>query len=172
MLSGFFPQIGVLLARSRVRDLVGEFDEALLGGQDLDWQLRIARRRTLGFVPSPCLLFRGRPPGTYNALQLKRVGYDRVVFSRHALPEWRIWRSPLQLLQAYTGSLQHFYWYFFTVAIAQAERGERSLALRAIGGAFLVFPFRALFHLVTRPQFRQALLGTIPAVRAFDPPAA
>src|SRR5262249_34178611 len=111
MLSGFFPQIGTTVARAHVRETFGEFDEGLIGGQDLDWLLRISRRHKLGYVAIPCLLFRGRPDGTYDSLQLRRAGYDRKVFFRHAIPEWRIWSSPRDFMRAYAGTLMHFYQY-------------------------------------------------------------
>ena len=128
MLSGYFPQLGTLVVRRRVRDLVGLFDETLIGGEDLDWQLRIARRRTLGYVETPCMLFRGRAHGTYDAIQYDRLAYDRLVFFRHSVPEWRIWPSPLAFLRAYQGTLQHFYWYFVTIMIAAASRGQKRRA--------------------------------------------
>ncbi|AIQ93016.1 glycosyltransferase family 2 protein [Methylobacterium oryzae] len=158
MLSGYFPQLGTLVVRRRVRDLVGLFDETLIGGEDLDWQLRIARRRTLGYVETPCMLFRGRAHGTYDAIQYDRLAYDRLVFFRHSVPEWRIWPSPLAFLRAYQGTLQHFYWYFVTIMIAAASRGQKRRAFRAIVGALRVFPVRATYHLVARRDCRRALV--------------
>jgi glycosyltransferase involved in cell wall biosynthesis len=158
MLSGYFPQLATLVVRSRVRELVGPFDEALIGGEDLDWQLRIARRRTLGYIEVPCMLFRGRAHGTYDAIQHDRIAYDRQVFLRHSLPEWRIWGSPLTFLRAYQGTLQHFYWYFVSIMVAAASRGQRRRAFGAAVGALRVFPARALYHLVARRECRRALL--------------
>jgi glycosyltransferase involved in cell wall biosynthesis len=156
MLSGFFPQIGTTLARISVREKIGEFDETLIGGEDLDWLLRIARKRRLGFVSTPCILFRGRPSGSYDSLQRTRIGYDRRVFFRHALPEWRIWRSPLDFSKAYSGTLMHFYKYFVDAAVARAERSERQAALRAIATALGVFPLRGAYHLIARQPLRTA----------------
>lgn len=158
MLSGYFPQLGTLVVRRRVRELIGLFDAALIGGQDLDWQLRIARRRTLGFTPVPVLLFRGRSVGSYDALQYKRLWYDRWIFLRHSLPEWRIWGSPRTFLRAYNGTLHHPYWYFVTVTVSASVEGQRERGLRALKGAFSVFPLRTLAHALTRPDFRKAVL--------------
>lgn len=148
MLSGWFPQIGTLVARARIRDLAGEFDPKLLGGQDLDWMLRIARKRTLGLAMTPCVMFRGRAPGTYDSLQFRRIGFDRIVFLRHALPERRLWKNPFGLMRAYSRTLWHFYVYFSEAAEDRARRGRRGEALKAIGVAISVFPFRGLFHLI------------------------
>ncbi len=161
MLGGFFPQIGTVLARASARDLVGEFDESLIGGEDLDWLLRIARRNSLGFVATPGLLFRLKPQGSYDALQRGRIKYDRRVFFRHALSEWRIWRSPLDFAKAYSGTLWHFYQYFVDAAIARAACGERFRAICAIGAAFSVFPLRATYHLVVQRPFRRAFCSAI-----------
>jgi len=165
MLSGFFPQIGTTLARIDVREKIGEFDETLIGGEDLDWLLRIARQRRLGFVATPCIIFRGRPGGSYDSLQRMRIGYDRRVFFRHALPEWRLWRSPLDFSKAYSGTLMHFYKYFVDAAVARAERGERQEALRAIVTAFGVFPLRGAHHLVAHRPLRTAFWASIAPCR-------
>jgi glycosyltransferase involved in cell wall biosynthesis len=161
MLGGFFPQIGTALARTAVRDIIGEFDETLIGGEDLDWLLRLARRDGLGFIAAPCILFRGRPTGSFDALQRNRIGYDRRVFLRHALPEWRIWKSPRDFSMAYSGTLMHFYQYFIDGAIEGAARKERYKAVRAIATAFRIFPIRAAYHLVAPRPLRKALLAAV-----------
>jgi glycosyltransferase involved in cell wall biosynthesis len=161
MLSGFFPQIGTVLARTAVRDTIGEFDESLIGGEDLDWLLRIARKSDVGFVATPGLLFRTRPRGSSDALQRQRIAYDRRVFFRHALPEWRIWNSPIEFAKAYAGTLWHFYQYFIDAAIERAARGDRHSSLRAIRSAFGVFPFRTAYHLIARRRLRHAFWTAI-----------
>jgi len=161
MLSGLFPQIGTVVARTRVRETFGEFDEILIGGEDLDWELRIARKHRLGCVATPSILFRARPPGSYDSLQRTRIGYDRRVFLRHALPEWRIWTSPLDFAKAYSGTLWHFHQYFVDAALERAERGERYAALCAIAIAFSIFPIRSAYHLVSPRPLRKAFLTAI-----------
>lgn len=158
MLGGYFPQLGTLVVRGTVPAAIGLFDEALLYGQDLDWQLRIARRRSLSFTPVPVMLFRGRTFGSYDALQARRQWYDRRIFLRHSLPEWRIWRSPLEFLEAYKGTLQHFYWYFLAIAVEAETRGEYRRTLRALKGAVTVFPARAVYHVLRRAELRRALV--------------
>jgi len=160
MLGGYFPQIGAVVARTRVRDKIGGFDEKLPGGEDLDWLLRLARRRQLGFTPAHSVLFRGRRRGTYDDLQLTRVGYDRLVFLRHALPAWRVWRSPGDFFNGYYGTLRHFYVYFTDTAVSRAVRGDPKGARRAVAGAFSVFPLRAAYHLLRRKRLGQAFWGS------------
>jgi glycosyltransferase involved in cell wall biosynthesis len=157
MLNGWFPQIGSFVGHMRVREWSGAFDPFLVGGQDLDWMLRTARRRALGFVDVPCVLFRSRAPGTYDSLQSRRIGYDRFVFFRHALPEWRLWKNPMQLMRAYSGTLRHFYTYFTEAAEDRAARGRKGDALKAILTAFSVFPLRGAYHLFRRTPMRRAL---------------
>jgi hypothetical protein len=163
MLGGFFPQIGTTVCRAGIHKLIGEFDATLVGGQDLDWLLRIARRRKLGYAHVPSVLFRARRFGTYDALQLMRVGYDRRVFFRHAIPEWRIWPSPRAFTRAYSGTLMHFYDYFVGAATTRSEHGQRMATLSAIAGAFRVFPLRATYHLLApRPLRRALMLSMLP----------
>jgi hypothetical protein len=161
MLSDFYPQIGTVLARIEVRDAVGQFDESLIAGQDLDWLLRMARGRSLGFVAMPSVLVRARPWGSYDALQRARIGYARRVFLRHALPEWRIWGTPSAFCRAYSGAMMHLYNYFSDAASERAEGGERKGALRAIATAFRIFPLRAFYHLVVARQLRKALWTSV-----------
>jgi len=148
MLSGWFPQIGTLVVRKPAAQAAGLFDPKLLGGQDLDWMLRIARKRRLAMTMTPCVLYRGRPPGSYDALQRRRVGFDRQVFLRHALPEWRIWKSLHAFGSAYSLTLWHFYQYFIEAADDRARRGLRFDAAKAIFAAVSVFPLRGVYHAV------------------------
>jgi glycosyltransferase involved in cell wall biosynthesis len=156
MLGGYYPQLGTALARMRVREEVGEFDETLIGAEDWDWFLRIARRHELGYVEVPGILFRGRLPRSSDALQWKRVNYCRRVFLRHSLASWQIWRSPLEFSKAYTGTLKHLYMYFFEAAVERATGGNRGPALRAVVAALGIFPLRGTYHLISRPPFRRA----------------
>lgn len=172
MLSGYFPQIGTTVARARIREAVGEFDESLIGGQDLDWLLRIARRRTMAFAAVSCLLFRERPYGTYDALNLRRINFDRIVFLRHSVPEWRIWSSPAAYLKAYARTLGHFYQYFVDAAVSRVEAGDHAGAARAISGAFRVFPLRAAYHSLAPRPLRKAVLAVLIPLRRSAPSSA
>lgn len=171
MLSGYYPQIGATIVRASVRQSVGFFDESLLGDQDWDWQLRVARLRNLRYTPVPCVLFRQRPPGSYDALRFRRLGFGRRVFFRHALPELRVWPSPKGLLQSYQNVMWQYYEYFVDAAAERAEQGApRKEIWRAIWGAFRTFPFRAAYHLVAPKPLRKALLASFTARPAAPPP--
>ncbi|MBC7769863.1 MAG: glycosyltransferase family 2 protein [Phycisphaerales bacterium] len=161
MLSGYFPQIGAVVARRSVRESIGSFDERLTGGEDLDWLLRLARQDKIAVIAVESVVFRGRPLGAYDKLQLSRSRFDRKVFLRHALPEWRIWGSPFQFWLAHYGTLKHFYRYFVDAAVRRAARGQRAGALRAIWCAFQVFPLRTVYHLFKWRRMRIAFLGAI-----------
>lgn len=161
MLGGYFPQIGTFVGRRSLCDAIGFFDEALLGGQDLDWLLRIARRRRLAYLSQPCVYFRERPPGSYDQLNYDRIKFDRRVFLRHALPEIGIWRSPVEFARSYTRSLRHFYSYFRHAAVMRSMEGDVEGVRFAIKGAFRVFPVRFTKDALLSPEVRQAvLLGT------------
>lgn len=171
MLSGYYPQIGATIVRASVREAVGFFDESLLGDQDWDWQLRVARMRNLRYTPVPCVLFRQRPPGSYDALRLRRLGFGRRVFFRHALPEWRVWPSPKGLLQSYRDVMWQYYEYFVSAATERAERGApRNDIRRAIWGAFRTFPLRATYHLIAPKPLRKALIASFSSRREAPPP--
>jgi glycosyltransferase involved in cell wall biosynthesis len=161
LLGDYLPQIGTLVARACVLGSIGEFDETLIGGQDMEWLLRIARRRTMAFVAVPSLLFRGRPYQTYDALQIQRIYFARRVFLKHALPEWRLWRSPVSFFKGYTARLWHFYQYFVDAAVTRAEAGDRAGAMQAILGAFRVFPLRAAYHIVAPKPLRKAAITAL-----------
>ncbi|MEZ6030849.1 MAG: glycosyltransferase family 2 protein [Hyphomonadaceae bacterium] len=161
MLSGYYPQLAGTVVRTRVRDEIGLFDESLLGDQDWDWQLRVARRRHVGFTPTQCVLFRQRPPGSFDKLRLRRLGFGRKVFFRHAVPEWRLWKSPFAFMGAYTKVVWQYFDYFTEAAIERSEQGERKAALGAVAGAFRVFPLRTLYHLVVFKPLGRATFRAI-----------
>lgn len=161
MLSGYFPQVGSLLARARVRDNVGGFDPRLTGGEDLDWLLRIAARGNVGFAQVPCVMFTHRAIGTFDALQLRRVKFDRLVFNRYAWRWLHLWRSPMEFMRAYSGTVMHYYRYFVDAALERAERGERGPAMQAAWQAIRIFPFRAAKHLTSDTRLRHAVVTAL-----------
>jgi glycosyltransferase involved in cell wall biosynthesis len=162
MLGGYYPQIGATIVRASAREKVGLFDPALLGDQDWDWQLRLARRRKIVYTPAPCVLFRQRPPGSYDALRLRRLGFGRRVFIRHALQELRLWRSPKSMFGAYQNVLWQYYEYFSSAAVERAARAApRGEIFRAIWGAVRTFPFRAAYHLIAPKPLQRAFLAAI-----------
>jgi glycosyltransferase involved in cell wall biosynthesis len=162
MLSGYYPQIGATLVRASVRDTLGPMDVSLLGDQDWDWQLRLARRRRTAYIKLPCVLFRQRPPGSYDALRFRRLGYARKVFLRHAIPEWRVFGSPKAILQSYRDVVWQYFEYFRDAAVARAAAGaERTEIWRAVWGAFRALPLRTAFNLVGPRPLRKAFFSAL-----------
>ncbi|MBC8050979.1 MAG: glycosyltransferase family 2 protein [Chitinophagales bacterium] len=177
MMSGYFPQVGATLVRARALKTYGLMDERLIGDSDWDWQLRIARNHRIGFVPVPCVLFRQRPPGTYDELQMRRMTYTRRIFLRHAIPEWKRWQSPVAMLRSYFGSVGGYHSYFLESAVQRSADGERRAALKAIVSAVWIKPFNGVKQLIKPTQFRKAFLTALsprPHVRsqASSPPTA
>jgi glycosyltransferase involved in cell wall biosynthesis len=163
MLDGYYPQIGATVARIGVRQQIGEFDETLIADQDWDWHLRLAHRGGVGFVQVPSVFSTTRPPGSNDALQLERIRYTRRVFFRHALPAWRLWRSPLDFIASYQKVLRVYYAYFLDSAVTRAERGESAAALRSILHALRHFPLRTSRQLAMATPLRQAFLNALRA---------
>jgi glycosyltransferase involved in cell wall biosynthesis len=171
MLSGYYPQIGATIVRADVAAEVGLFDESLLGDQDWDWQLRLARRRKTVHTAAPCVLFRQRPPGSYDALRLRRLGFGRRVFIRHALPERRVFGSWRGLTNSYRDVMWQYYEYFVEAAVERAQAGSpRKEVLRAVWGAVRTFPFRGAFHLIAPKPLRKAFLASLSPGRRLPPP--
>jgi hypothetical protein len=112
----------------------------------------------MAHVAVPCVLFRQRPSGSYDALILSRIPYTRKVFMRHAMPVWRKWRSPKEWLHSYFATLLGFYTYFAEAAVERAIRGDAQGARFALRHALLVFPFRAVKQLLTPTPLRAAFL--------------
>ncbi len=177
MLSGFYPQIGATIVRAHVANEIGLFDLGLLGDQDWDWQLRIARRRKIAYLKLPCVLFRQRPPGSYDALRFRRLGFARTVFFRHALPELRVWRTPFGFMRSYRDVIWQYFEYFRDAAIARAAEGaDRAEIWRAIWGSFCSLPGRTVLHIVGPRPLRRAFLSALttrkaPVDAAVAPPA-
>lgn len=157
MLSGYYPQIGATIVRASVRDAVGLFDESLIGDQDWDWQLRVARRRKVGFVEIPCVQFRQRGGDIDHALRLKRLPFTRRVFLRHALQELRLWSHPGEVAKSYRQVLWQYWAFFHDAARMRAAAGDLAGVRGAAWGAIRVFPLRGLYHLLAPRPLRFAI---------------
>lgn len=160
MLGGLFPQIGTVLARRSVIETYGVFDVVINGGEDWDWQLRIAGAHKLGHVPVPSILFRGRPKGSFDAMQRNRIGIGQRIFFRHALAQRRIWRSPHDLMRGYHDTLQHFYAYFLEKARWDVAHNHRWEAVKVMGTLIASLPLLVLADL-TRPSELRSVASEI-----------
>lgn len=158
LLGGYFPQVGANLVRARALRTHGLMDETLIGDCDWDWHLRIARAHKIGFAPAPCVLFRQRPPGSFDALQLRRAGFTRRIFFRHAPEYLKRVKSPFALLHVYRGALDQYFDYFIAAADRAIQEQDYRIALRALSSAFAVFPFRTLKRVVFQAPLRKAVI--------------
>jgi glycosyltransferase involved in cell wall biosynthesis len=156
MMSGYFPQIGATVVRRSVVDAIGLFDEALLGDQDWDWQLRAVQSFGAGFVAVSCVHFRQRPPGTFDRLINHRIHFTRLVFRRHA-PVLGL--SRLATLRLYFGTVQNFYDALLDATEAHVARGDRRAAAGAFLAAVRLMPHRAVRHVFRPTRLRAALLA-------------
>ena len=93
-----------------------------------------------GIVPVTCVLFRQRPKGSFDGLQLTRTKFTRKIFIRHALPNMRRWASPLGVLRSYYKAVSTYAVYFIDTAAERIASGDRVGALRAVAAAFWVSP--------------------------------
>ncbi|MHC2103691.1 glycosyltransferase family 2 protein [Methylobacterium sp. CM6246] len=162
MLSGYFPQVGATVVRRSLVDSVGLFDEALLGDQDWDWQIRAVRRHGAAFVAVPGVHFRQRPAGTFDSLIARRIRFTRLVFRRHA-PALGV--SRLQALSLYFATVQGYYDAFLDGAQAHAARGDRRAAAGALLSAFRLMPHRAVKDAIRPTHLRAALVAVAQASR-------
>jgi glycosyltransferase involved in cell wall biosynthesis len=160
MLSGYYPQIGATVVRASLLESVGLMDESLIGDEDWDWQLRIARAHRVGFVNKPCIYTRVRPAGSYDDIQVLRAKFATKVFTRHALLNLNCWASPLQFARSYFGAITHIYDYFVAAAIDRARTGDHRGARHALYHAFKLNPSRAV-KMMRRPEFRLAVATAI-----------
>src|SRR5262249_27525735 len=116
------------------------------------------------------VLFRQRPPGSYDALRLRRLGFGRRVFLRHALPEFKVWGSVNGLLNSYRDVMWQYYDYFSSAAAERAEIGApRADIQRVVWGAFRTFPLRATFHVIAPKPLRRAFWSTLLPSRRSTP---
>jgi glycosyltransferase involved in cell wall biosynthesis len=138
-----FPQIGATVARTRVRETVGFFDETLLGDQDWDWHLRLAREHLVGFVAVPSVLFRQRPPGDRDDLQWARLGFTRRVFLSNVRRAGLRRSGGISALPTFLAHNGAFCSYFLNAARRARGRGDRgatcTMLLRAAGSSPLHF---------------------------------
>jgi hypothetical protein len=105
-------------------------------------------------------MFRQRPPGSFDALRLRRLGFGRRVFLRHAIPERRVWPSFRAMTNSYRDVLWHYYEYFVEAATERAENGDPGV-WRAIWGAWRTFPLRATYQLIAPKPLRKAMLAAL-----------
>jgi hypothetical protein len=128
----YWPQIGTLVVRADVACAVGPFDSVLVGDQDWDWMLRIARRYPFGRIPDLVLLFYQRARGD-EVLQWRRFPYVLRVFLKNTRD------LPIEKqLQLRTILWRHRGWYasqFLLHGQQRLQEGDKRGAWRCLGYA-------------------------------------
>ena len=157
MLGEWFPQVGACVARISVRETVGQFPAKHIHGEDVEWFLKLAQTRKVAFQNTACILFRGRPSGSFDELNRSRTKAGRRIFLRYGLAEWRIWRSIPEFLRGYRAKLIHFYQYFFDAARDRRQAGNLRAAIVALADAAYVFPFRLVATVLTPGPVKRAI---------------
>lgn len=161
----FFPQIGATVARASVLEVVGFQDETLRGSEDWDWQLRLALRQRVAFIPVPSVGYRTRPPGADDDLIVLRVREHRRVFWSNAWQAGSRCPSPPALLRAWSKHRGEFASYLIDSAEARRAAGDRPGARRAIGAAFRVSAPHCVKLVLERPRLRGLMAPAIIADR-------
>lgn len=157
-----YPQIGATLVRTSVRETVGLFDEseAVDGDEDWEWHLRIALRHRIGFVAQPGVLFRQRPPGSFDELQWARLGHmQRVLFRTFR----RAGRRLPDLRDCVRIAMRHhweYYSYFVESAYRHLDGGDRRAAWQTLLRAFRASPVHVILG-IGRDQPLRNLLGAL-----------
>jgi glycosyltransferase involved in cell wall biosynthesis len=150
----WIPQVGATVARTSVRDTVGNFDPEYEGDEDWDWHLRLALRHQVGFVASPSMLFRQRALGATADQHWIRLRNMRRVFLnnvRRAGSKGPGWSSAVRLFLHQNGQ---FCAYFEQHAQALAKSGRFQASRRAYRRAILSSPAHAIAHLANPAQFQ------------------
>lgn len=150
----YFPQIGATVARTSVLESIGFQDETLLGSEDWDWQLRLALRHAIAFVPVPSVGYRTRMPGADDRLIMTRVREHRRVFWANAARAGRRRPTPPALARAWFKQRGEFAGYLTAGAEARAASGDRRGARRALRLALQVSPAHAAKHVLASPYLR------------------
>jgi glycosyltransferase involved in cell wall biosynthesis len=169
MLSGYFPQVGGSVFRGDSIAKYGLMDESLIGDSDWDWQLRIARNGRVGFINTPCVMFRQRPPGSFDQLQRVRQKYTKRIFRRHAFlaRDYPFRRLGLRrIYQAHAGAVWQYFDYFCTHAVQRSKAGEQEGARYALVSAFQTLPHVALSRFVRSAELRTALVSAFFGMRS------
>ena len=158
----YYPQIGATVARMLVRETVGDQDPALIGDQDWDWHLRLAREHLVGFVPVPCLLFRQRPPsGPQEDGEWRRLSdHARVLWKNARAAGWRT-LPPWELAMAASKQRGSYSAAFASYAKTHAMARQRRLLLRAIARSFIASPPHAVKAIATDAVLRRQAFAAL-----------
>jgi len=157
---GYQPQIGATVVRSSVVDSVGYFDEALLGDEDWDWQLRLALIHAVEFIGVPSVAYRCRPDGQTAADEInwKRLPYFDTVFWRNALRAGRARPPWAVILRGYLRIRGQVAAGFLSSAQVHSMAGDRRAARRQLVRGFLASPIHSLLWFWRKASARRTFL--------------
>ncbi len=145
-----YPQIGATVVRREIARLVGPFDPTLVGDEDWDWHLRLASATNVGFVDSPCVLFRQPSYGTADKEWMRMPFLRRVLFRnvRAAPTSVGLWRDAVLAFVRHRGAYAGNF-------LRQARRdrclGHRRQCLRNFSRAFAASPAHCVTALFGGP---------------------
>jgi glycosyltransferase involved in cell wall biosynthesis len=155
-------QLGSFVVKASACANVGAFDTRLEAGEDWDWYLRLALRHRIGFVPTPCLLFRQRPPGcpAEDAYQLKQATYCRRVFWRNVRRAGRQRPMALTTARIWLRHQGRYASYFVSSADRYMAREDRGASRHALMLGLRTSPPHLLRAVACRPSVR-SLVATL-----------
>ncbi len=151
-------QIGSVVVRASVRESVGGFDASLRSSEDWDWMLRLAIRHPVEFVDVPSMIFRQRPVGSSDRLNLMRLGYLRSVFARNAFRA-RERRPPLPaLVRMFSNHNGLTAGHFLASSRLHAASGDAAAARFAFRGAVASSPPHVVWTLLRDGELLRLLI--------------
>lgn len=163
----FYPQVGATLVRTELALAIGPFDPSLVGDEDWDWHLRLARQARIGFVPEVVLLFRQRTPADAEAIEWSRLSsFYRVLFRNLLRAGPFRWPPPWTMALLVLRKQGAYYACFAASARGHARAGDRGALRRALVRSavaspihFLASALRGSLPLRCSPRRGEALQG-------------
>lgn len=148
----YIPQVASLLVRREIALSTGDFDPELLGGEDWDWALRLARTCQIGFVPEVALYWRMHNTARFDgsaARPIEEIAWRRysdvmLVARRHMDGAPGLgWLKRQRILLKQKG---HYIPLFTQYGLAYAQNGQWRQALRCYWRALTISPLHIASH--------------------------
>jgi glycosyltransferase involved in cell wall biosynthesis len=151
-------QIASLVVRTSARETVGTFDETLGSSEDWDWMLRLALRHELELVEVPGVLFRQRPFGASDRLDLMRLRYLRRVFWRNVRRAGPRRPSTRAIVRAFAHHVGFRASNLLRSSHVHAGAGDMAAARYALWGAMAASPPHVMLGLARQPGMVAVLM--------------
>jgi glycosyltransferase involved in cell wall biosynthesis len=150
-----FSVLGSLLVHRAVVDAGLRFREDVLVGEDWDWEVRVAERFPVAFVPVPCVALRTWPDGDVarERVTWARMGHFHRVLAPHLRGPgaWLRWQL---VIRVYASRRGRYAWEFVRCAMAAADPAT---ARRALWHALAASPPHLAWLMARHPAARRAL---------------